>query len=133
MTKEEFASGINGREYGHELTESEEQRAKESGLVVVFGASDDLMEFRGAVNDEGGCFDGGMVTFDGKGTSDDGGVHKNAIRAVWCGCDEDSKDDNGHTIVWTYRTDIPHAAFMVYEDGHPYCRGIVFSVEDIEL
>ena len=43
----EFANRLNGREYGQELTPAEAQRAKEAGIVVVFGASDDLMEFRG--------------------------------------------------------------------------------------
>ena len=29
-------------------------------------------------------------------------------------------------ITWVYRTDIPHVTFMMYEDGEPCCRGIVF-------
>ncbi|MBQ6517815.1 MAG: hypothetical protein IJI14_03790 [Anaerolineaceae bacterium] len=136
ITKEEFAAKINKRRYGEELTKAEEQEAKENGLIVVFGASDDLMEFRGAIDDEAGCYDGGEVTFDSKGTSDDGEYHKNTIEAIWCGEDPENLDKEGRVITWTYRTEIPHVTFMIYDeldDLEPYCRGIVFSVEDIEL
>ena len=138
MKKEEFASGLNDREYGSELTQYERQRAKESGLVVVYGASDDLIEFDGAIRDEGGCYDGGDVYFDRTGVAQNGEKLANKITAVWCGKvdDEPAGDlsefqaENGETITWTYKTDIPHATFMFYEDGEPYCRGIVFSIED---
>jgi len=52
MTAAEFAEMLNGREYGNELTRNEEAMAKEYGLVVAYGASDDLMEFGGAICDE---------------------------------------------------------------------------------
>ena len=140
MTKEEFASGLNNREYGSELTQYERQRAKESGLVVVYGASDDLIEFDGTIRDEGGCFDGGDVYFDRTGVAQNGEKLANRITAVWCGKVDDEpvgdlsefQTENGETITWTYKTDIPHATFMVYEDGEPYCRGIIFSIEDIK-
>jgi hypothetical protein len=32
--------------------------AKDNGLVIVFGASDDLVELRGAIHDEVGACDG---------------------------------------------------------------------------
>lgn len=48
MTKEQMAALLNGREYGDEITRAEHQIARASGLVVVFGYSDDNMEVRGA-------------------------------------------------------------------------------------
>lgn len=30
-----------------------------------------------------------------------------------------------------HETNIPHEEFMMYEDGDPYCRGIVFSMDSI--
>lgn len=59
MTAAELAALLNGREYRKEMSRDEEQVAKAAGLVVVFGASDDLMELRGAISDEVGCYDGG--------------------------------------------------------------------------
>ena len=61
MTKEELAALINGREYRDEVTPEIIQNAKENNLVIVFGASDDLMELRGAIDDEIGCYDGGFI------------------------------------------------------------------------
>ena len=95
MSIKEFAQQLNGKEYGYPMfTEKEIQTAKDNGWVIVTGASDDLMEFEGAIRDEGVCFDGGKVFFS--------------------------------------KSDIPHETFMVYEDEEPYCRGIVFSVNDLK-
>lgn len=84
MTPKELAERLNGREYGSEITLEEMHIAKEFGLVVVFGASDDLMEFRGAIDDEGGCFGGGTVYFDQNGVAQDDEVIKSfEIESIW--------------------------------------------------
>ena len=61
LTKEQLAETLNGREYHKEMTKEEELQAKENGLVVVTGYSDDNCEFRGAISDEVGCYDGGVA------------------------------------------------------------------------
>ena len=130
MDKKELAKLINGREYGYEPFRDVRKVAKEAGLVIVSGASDDLMEFDGAIYDEGGCFDGGKVYFDHDGVSQDDSKRANYIEAFWC--DKTAFDENGNIIAWTYKTDIPHETFMIYEDGAPYCRGIVFDLADVK-
>lgn len=55
--------------------------------------------------------------------------HKNKIKSLWGGGE---KDENGNEITWTYATEIPHETFMIYEDGEPYCRGIVFSIDNLD-
>lgn len=124
MEIKEFAQMINGKQYGYpQFTKEELQIAKDNGFVIVYGASDDLMEFDGAIQDEGGCYDGGTVWFDrnrvynGTVTAGD-----RCIEALWC------KEDD---ITWTYKTDIPHETFMIYEGDEAYCRGIVFSINDL--
>ena len=67
-----FADKLNGRAY-RDSFDDVKQEAKENGLVIVYGASDDLMEFDGAIYDEGGCFDGGRVYFDRDGVDQEGG------------------------------------------------------------
>ncbi len=131
MDIKEFAKSISGKEYGYpQFTKEEIETAKENGFVIVYGASDDLMEFEGAIQDEGGCFNGGTIYFNRFGVIDDNFVtsFENYIKAVW---DRD-EDENGQLITWTYETEIPHATFMIYEGGEPYCRGIVFSIEDLK-
>lgn len=49
----EFASKINGKQYGHLMFSKEEtDLVKENGIVIVYGLSDDLMEIDGAIWDE---------------------------------------------------------------------------------
>lgn len=139
MTKEELAARLTGREYGSEITKHEAIDAKAAGLVVVYGASDDLMEFEGAIYDEFGCYGGDTALVDAKGLldrsqiddSDDEAIadyvarkkHACTIEAVW--------SDAGNSC-WSYKTDIPHATFEIVEDGEVYCRGLVFALTDVK-
>lgn len=130
MDIKEFAKSISGKEYGYQqFTKEEIETAKENGFVIVYGCSDDLMEFDGAIQEEIGCYRGGNAWVKGEQVSDlPIIVGEKLIKAIWCG-EED--DDNGPEIAWTYETDIPHENFMIYECGEPYCRGIVFQIEDV--
>ncbi len=137
MNIQDFADKLNGREYGKEITKEEEAQAKALGFVVVFGYSDDNAEFRGAIDDEVPCSDGGMIFLDKDGLFE-GCEHDctaneckyllealektKIIEAVWA--------MEGYS--WIYKTDIPHATFEVFDDGEPYCRGIVFEMKELE-
>jgi hypothetical protein len=131
-----LAARLNGREYRKEITKDEEREAAKVGLVVLFGASDDLAEFRGAIENEAGVYDGGtLLLLDGDvfeepdcdcrwadAAKEEALKHARRIEAVWCGEGDYS---------WTYKTEIPHATFDVMEDGEKYCRGIVFRKESV--
>ena len=127
MTKKELAEKLNGRQYGDSFKDVMEDTMA-SGLVIVTGASDDLMEFQGAIEDEGGCFDGGEVYFDKNGVSQDGTERANMIEALWC----EGTNVDGCQAAWSYKTDIPHETFEIWEDEELYCIGLVFSIEDIK-
>lgn len=131
MDIKEFAQMLENREYGYpQFTKKELEIAKENGFVIVYGASDDLMEFDGAIYAEAGCYDGGKVYFDKTDAIDEEFENSKCIEALWC--DDDIRDEKGGLITWTYKTDIPHETFMIYEEGgESYCRGIVFSIEDV--
>lgn len=143
MNRERFAARLNGREYREELNPAEEREAAADGLVVIFGASDDLVELRGAINDELGAIDGGTILIADNGTllpdleRDDIDILKKygvlsivqerqatakTIEALWC---------QEPPYSWTYRTDIPHSTFDVMEDGELYCRGIVIDLKEL--
>jgi len=141
MTKDELAARLTGREYMNEITKDEEAEAKAAGLVVVFGASDDNVELRGAIHDEVGAYDGttfrisrdghALIDWDSLDKDDEAEVkryfeHKRQsaeIEALW--------SPREPACSWAYRTDLPHATFDVMEDGDLYCRGIVFALSDI--
>lgn len=131
MDIKKFAKLLDNRQYDYpQFTNEEIAIAKENGFVIVYGASDDLIEFDGAICDEGGCFDGGKVYICETGCVEYGNAETKYIEAVWC--DKDMTDENGNVITWTYKTDIPHETFMIYDDGNSYCRGIVFSIDDVK-
>lgn len=126
-TLKEFAQKLNGVEY-MEIPNELLTYAKENGIVIVSGASDDLCELEGAVRDEFGCYDGGTGYLDEKGNVCDELKSENTykrITAIWCG-----EGDDGFT--WTYNTDIPHEDFEMFDDGEKYCRGFVFYLDSLK-
>lgn len=141
ITKEDLAKLLNGKDYREEIAPELLLQAKENGLVIVYGHSDDLMEIEGAISDEGGCYDGGEFRIDRDGIvpdremmeedeDDDEAMdawlqRKKAakkIEAVWGAKNQPA---------WTYKTKIPHATFNVMEDGEVQCRGLVFNITDL--
>lgn len=121
MTPSEAAEALNGNQYREEGSRELFNEMKQNRLVAVFGASDDLMEFRGAINDEIGAWEGATVWVTKEEYVHDfktAGAWK--IDALWC----EEKD-----ISWTYKTTIPHKTFLIMEDDDVYCRGIVFSLD----
>jgi hypothetical protein len=136
ITAKELAERLTGLEYPVRIPAELAKQAKESGLVIVYGASDDLMEFEGAISDEVGAYEGATVEVDHKGIipayddidKEDKTAMKDyfaregkgaKIAALWCA-------EPGYSF--TYKTSIPHATFEITEDGEPYCRGIVFAL-----
>ncbi len=139
MTKEELAATLSGRQIGDEITDEECEQAKRDQLVVVFGYSDDNVEFRGQWNDELGVGDDTEIEVDSEGPLMSWGAiehdnedecreyfrrkeHKRmTIKCEWC------KGDYS----WTYATAISHATFDILEGEEKFCRGIVFSINDL--
>ena len=133
MTKEELALKLTDRQVEKEITRLEAEAARQSGLVVVHGASDDIMRFRGAIKGMIDCYGGGeALILNGELFTDDAckshcqwsvAALKKAlvIEAVW------REDDP----CWVYKTDIPHATFTVLEGEQPYCKGIVFNIKEV--
>lgn len=140
MTAAELAERLNGMTYGDRIEPALLAQARADGLVIVFGASDDLIEFEGAIDDEAGASSGEGIRVDAAGIEpnfetlcddyDQNGLRDyfrrepgfRGITMLWCA-------EAGYS--WTYRTDITHFTFEIVEDGEPYCRGLVFNVADL--
>lgn len=130
MLVSQLAVQLNGCDYREGPSEELIQYAKDNKLVIVFGYSDDGIEFRGALNDEFGA--PGLVHLD----------HRGFIKSE---CDdyscpyfkrllEDSVTiesfwDEKPNRIWSYKTKIPHSVFTMKEDGEEMAEGIVFSME----
>lgn len=136
MNTKELATLLNGRKYRGEITKEEAVRAKLDRLVVVYGASDDLMEFEGAICGEIDCYDGGtayltrydLLTND---CESDACPHFEKLKAKAATIEAIWYEQEG--LSWTYKTDIPHETFEIVRDGELYCRGIVFALRDVKV
>lgn len=132
MNAKEFAAMLNGREYRREITKAEEKEAKAAGLIVAFGASDDNLELRGAVDDEIGAYDGGAATI----FTDTLEVSRED------GCKECRKRAPNFTIEaewspkvpaasWLITASVPFEPFDIMEDGSLFCRGAVITLPPV--
>lgn len=130
MIPQEAANAMTGRQYlEEEPRKGFFAEAAKSGLVIIYGASDDLMEIEGAVRDEVGA---------------PGTVHFTKAGLLENPCEDDdcpyfAKEKEKAAAVhakqnelgWVYETDIPHFKFIIMEDGEQYGEGIVFDLRDV--
>lgn len=138
MNIHDVALALDGKEYPIRERDYADffNAAKEESIVIVFGASDDLVEFRGLFEDEGDVYDGGTVFINANGVVD---IPENdtfvepvveavlassraiPVNAIW--------HDQGNPC-WTYALPdgIEFAEFKILEDGEIYCVGIVFQL-----
>lgn len=141
ITKEQLAARLNNCEYGAEITNKEEQWARENNLVVVFGYSDDNVELRGAINDEIGCGNGSEFRINKLGVMMEPDYDEkyvlekfNVYELVTMGGQKITTVWNAEGYSWIYKTDIPHVTFDILDDdigSEKYCRGIIFNLEDL--
>lgn len=136
MNIEYAVAALDGCEYPDVGDPELFSQMADAGLVAVFGGSDDLMEFRGAIYDENTVWacEPAYVTRAG------------LVELCECECDaairENARKLKGATPIeaiwspptgesWIYKTDIPHQTFQVMEDGEVYCTGILFRLADV--
>lgn len=129
------AHKLDGTQYGETITFEFENFAKENGLVIVCGSSDDVTDFYGAINEEMSAYRGRTHIFTKDGIFPDEdqmealnelkiNLPLNKIEAVWSPKEPECS--------WIFKTDIPHSTFNVMEDKNLYCIGIVFHINDLK-
>jgi hypothetical protein len=125
MTKEELAAKIDGSIYTTDWDINENpQLAKDNGLVIVYGHSDDLVEFIGTIDEEIGAYRGKTIYLNGKGIC----KKKKANHHITA----------DYTSYWNILGTMPHAKFQVVEDEDSagprevQCKGIVFHINDLK-
>jgi hypothetical protein len=134
----EIAAQLNGVEYRNEDEQFDAKILCDEGIVVAYGASDDLLELRGAIDDEYGAYEGTSImliktkdweikAISGEGFDENrsyiGGDFEHHITAEWCPKDIDAS--------WKITPACEHATFNVMEDDELYCVGAVFYLKDV--
>lgn len=137
-TRDAFASRLNGREYLDELTSAEEREARDARLLVVFGASDDLTEFRGILHDEAGASDlyGHKIAPGSKAGTwqilslDEDRYGRVTVSKKGALIETEWRPETLETS-WLIKPSVPFAPFDIMEDGDLYCRGAVIDEADL--
>lgn len=127
----DLANQLNGCIYRKEVDENIETIAKENNLVIVFGASDDILEFRGAIDDEAGltAYIYNKELLQNKCSAYECPYYENVMVPASRKFQREFDHDEGY---WMIDTDVPHFSFMVYEDDErtqKYGQGIVFNLK----
>jgi hypothetical protein len=140
MTVKEWAEKLTGIEYPADELDDLNKEMATDGIIIAYGASDDLLEFRGVIYDEVGAWEGteAIISSRGKGTAFIFDEEENndskefsrkeikqmqKIKAVWNPKDIDAS--------WKIETEIPHETFDIMEDGELFCRGVLIHVDSI--
>ena len=147
ITLKEFAAMLHGRDCQPNLTPDELLLAEQKGFVVVYGDSDDRVEFVGAITAEGytnplakDCPAGVLaLSEDGRLLDDESDLYaeyikenRNVINVFYC-----SKDG----LNWVFETEIPHETFLTYDGGYDeeyadlddgFARCIVFEASALK-
>lgn len=132
-TKEELAKMLEGSQIDKIVESYELELARNSGLVIVYGHSDDGVTLEGMINDETGTTvyitkDGKL--FNGGSCRVECDLYKEA--RIECQVIEATfNSDAGKGFNWTFKTKIPHSTFDIWEDDNQFCMGIVFSIHDL--
>jgi hypothetical protein len=137
-TTNDFAMLLDGREYTEEITKEEELIAKSNNFVVCFGASDDLLEFRGAIHDEFGACDGTDVHIfnnkpidlveleSDKKVLNKYGIDLNLDLSIVVKAEWSPQTLNASWLITV--KGVESDSFDIMEDGQIYCRGVVFAL-----
>lgn len=133
MNKKQLAQVLNGRVYGKITTAEESRQARKSGLVVVYGHSDDGVVLTGAIDAEISAYGGKMIRL-----SRPGRILKKKEVEVLINHDVPIRTITAHwappdpPASWLITADFPAEPFDIYEDGELFCRGIVFHMDDLK-
>lgn len=137
MDAKTLAEQLNGMEYPFQLPPELRAQVKEAGLVVLYGASDDLYEVEGAFCHEGDAREGTKILIHPEGilgSRDD--IDTDEDMQTWLNQKAASRAFTAHwcknNTSWSYSTDVTHETFKIMEDDEVYCIGIVFHLDALK-
>lgn len=139
---------LDGNEPVDEITREQERIAAENNLLVLFCRSNDVLEMRGAIHGEVDATGGGdfALILEGEQFSDDesDAIRRAGSNAVMRISDEYDNEDNPRLIRvewcredetpldWGITSNLPSAWFTIFDNGEPFCAGIVIDLDDVK-
>lgn len=157
LTKEDLAAQLDGCEYRNGIPTAIGQAAKKNNLLIITGASDDLIELHGAIHEEVGITDILLLTRNGIPESDckageDCCYHRRWLKAAlksgeaktinifWGGeSGRETMEPEKYAALgeptWCFETTMPYAGFSIFDtdgvDREFFCRGIVIDLSTV--
>ena len=128
MTLKEFAEKLENQPYRGFPDENLAQLAKENDIVILYGASDDLIEADGAIRDELSKWapnKWSKTFYITKNKSLSFSKTANCLQyrfKVFWGSDD---------WTWRFTTGVQHEVFHLYDDDYAFCEGIIFYLKDL--
>lgn len=122
ITAKELQVKMHGGQY-YDTASKYADIADKSGLIIIEGASDDLVNCFGVI--------GGSLEV---GHGSHFYVSSQGYIATRNRKFEDSNRVNviqGGDFYWSYKSKIPHLTFDTYECGKPWCRGLIIDIKDL--
>ena len=157
-TIEDLAKLLDGNEYRDELDNEYnidvEDICRKNKWVIVFGASDDLIEFRGFIDDEDGAWDGALMKLVKPGDfymeDEDAETYKKSNEYKFVPISESELKDIQNNryqntcvveMLWDPKDsdaswqvnikDVPFAKFNIMEDGELYCEAAIVDLSKL--
>jgi len=119
---------IDGIDYRADLPVEAIELCKKSGIYIIYGASDDLLEVDGLHREEFGAYDG-FDSADVEYEPDGGNINfvvkalkDNFVVAVWCPNPEVS-----WAMECTPCKEADTESFEMIEDGEVFCQGLILK------
>ena len=138
MTEHELARLLDGNEVGSEVTPHDAAIAKAANLVIIYGASDDLVELQGAIEDEVGAYGGAEIYITKAGvvsTPECGNGECKYFAALRESATKiTAKWNDSDGPCWKIDTEhIGGAPFLIFEEDSDevFCEGLVLSLNEL--
>lgn len=128
ITAEELAKQLNGFDVNDSFTKAVINLAKNSNLVIVSAIGDDTIIFSGSLKDEFDLLHGGQIFMAKEDseyvpyTKQNKDKTRKVIEVFW---------DKHAVFKWKFLTLIKHSTYDLKKDGRSFCKGIIFSLNDI--
>lgn len=142
INRKQFAKLLDKRQYRNEMTMQEEKLAKENGLLVIFGASDDLLEFRGLISEEIPAYEGCSAFIIKNKIGELSVIEENKFKKYTTNKEVEIKIPNIRIIAdfnptfidtsWLISSEIENSSFDIFDGNDLFCRAIVIDKETIE-
>ena len=140
---EQIKSICDGIEYSRDIPFEAKKLAKENGIVVIVGGSDDLMYAYGAESfltdycEHSEGWDGCDLSKHASDIQLKEEAKQLGLKIFWCGkihktgeIIEDYDMDESGSFSYKVNEGIEHLDFKVMEDGEVYCTGIIIKLPE---